>query len=120
MKTAWSGTPMGLYTALSKRLDVTLLDGCRSKSRAATVLNGLTRGLLRLRSTQQVLEDECTQLAKRLSLDETPVVYPCIANDARCITMRVACSCEAEENWALEREIRMSMFERLRREGIKP
>ena len=58
MKTAWSGTPMGLYTALSKRLDVTLLDGCRSKSRAATVLNGLTRGLLRLRSTQQVLEDE--------------------------------------------------------------
>ncbi|MBR5617443.1 MAG: glycosyltransferase family 4 protein [Oscillospiraceae bacterium] len=58
MKTAWSGTPMGLYTALSKRLDVTLLDGCRSKNRAATVLNGLTRGLLRLRSTQQVLEDE--------------------------------------------------------------
>ena len=33
MKTAWSGTPMGLYTALSKRLDVTLVDGCQSKGK---------------------------------------------------------------------------------------
>lgn len=52
---AWSGTPMGLYTSLSKRLDVTFLDACRDKSKAAVILNGLTRGLLRLNSTKRIL-----------------------------------------------------------------
>ena len=57
MKTAWSGTPMGLYTALSKRLDVTLVDGCQSKGKASSILNGLTSGLLRLRSAEQILDN---------------------------------------------------------------
>jgi len=54
---AWSGTPMGLYTALSKRLDVSLVDCCRDKSKAAVILNGLTRGLLRLNSTKRILNE---------------------------------------------------------------
>ena len=56
-ETAWSGTPMGLYTSLSKRLDVSLVDCCRDKSKAAVILNGLTRGLLRLNSTKRILNE---------------------------------------------------------------
>lgn len=93
---------------------------CHTRGRVTAQVNITVAHGQDLVLAQQVLEDECIQLAARLSLDETPRVYPCIANDARCVTMRVACSCEAEEDWALEREIRMSMFERLRREGIKP
>lgn len=56
-ETAWSGTPMGLYTALSRRLDVSLLDCCQDKSKTAVIINGLTRGLLRLNSTKRILND---------------------------------------------------------------
>ena len=56
-KSAWSGTPMGLYTSLSKRLDVSLLDCCKNKSKAGVILNGLTRGLMRLNSTREILND---------------------------------------------------------------
>ena len=56
-ETAWSGTPMGLYTALSKRLEVSLLDCCEDKSKAAVILNGVTRGLLRMNSTKRILND---------------------------------------------------------------
>ena len=56
-ETAWSGTPMGLYTSLSKRLDVSLLDCCQDKSKAAVIVNGLTRGLMRLNSTKRILND---------------------------------------------------------------
>ena len=54
---AWSGTPVGLYTSLSKRLDVTMLDCCEDKSKAAVILNGVTRGLLRLNSTKRILNE---------------------------------------------------------------
>ncbi len=63
---AWSGTPMGLYTALSRRLDVSLLDCCEDKSKAGVILNGLTRGLLRLNSTKRILNESATP-------DGTPV-----------------------------------------------
>lgn len=63
---AWSGTPMGLYTALSRRLDVTLLDCCKNKSKAGVILNGLTRGLMRLNSTRRILNESATA-------DGTPV-----------------------------------------------
>ena len=56
-ETAWSGTPVGLYTSLSTRLDVTMLDCCEDKSKAAVILNGVTRGLLRLNSTKKILND---------------------------------------------------------------
>ena len=68
---------------------------------------------------QQVLEDECQLLSARLDLAEAPTVYPCIANDARCVTMRVECACDADKDWALEREIRQIRFERLPHERIK-
>ena len=35
------------------------------------------------------------------------------------VTMRVECPCEPDECWALEREIRLSLYERLRKEEIK-
>ena len=56
-ETAWSGTPVGLYTSLSKRLDVTMLDCCEDKSKVAVILNGVTRGLLRLNSTKRILNE---------------------------------------------------------------
>lgn len=56
-ETAWSGTPMGLYTSLSRRLEVSFLDACRDKSKAAVIVNGLTRGLLRMNSTKRILNE---------------------------------------------------------------
>ena len=68
---------------------------------------------------QQILEDECIRLKERLGLKTLPRLYPAIASDARCITMRIEMPCEADEAWSLEREIRLSMFDRLQKEGIK-
>ena len=68
---------------------------------------------------QQIIEDECIQLKQRLALKTLPRLYPAIASDARCVTMRVEMPCEADEAWSLEREIRLSMFARLQKEGIK-
>ena len=68
---------------------------------------------------QQVLEDECIQIKQRLALKTIPRLYPAIASDARCVTMRIEMPCEANEAWSLEREIRMSMFSRLQKEEIK-
>ncbi|MBR4291855.1 MAG: glycosyltransferase family 4 protein [Oscillospiraceae bacterium] len=56
MKRAWSGTPMGLYTALSKRLHVSLLEGCANTGRIENILNGLSMGLVRLRSISRVID----------------------------------------------------------------
>ena len=68
---------------------------------------------------QQALEDECIQIKERLGLRCLPRLYPAISSDARCVTMRVEMPCKAEDAWALEREIRLSMFERLRKEDIR-
>lgn len=57
---------MGLYTSLSRHLDVSLLDCCQDKSKAGVILNGLTRGLMRLNSTKRILNDAPTP-------DGTPV-----------------------------------------------
>ena len=59
------------------------------------------------------------ELAARLGLAHTPTLYPAIAGDALRVTMRVECPCEPDECWALEREIRLSLYERLRKEEIK-
>ncbi len=68
---------------------------------------------------QEILEDECIRIKERLGLKHLPRLFPAIASDARCVTMRIEMPCEAEDAWVLEREIRMSMFERLRKEEIK-
>ena len=68
---------------------------------------------------QQVIEDECIRIKERLGLKHLPRLYPAIASDGRCVTMRIEMPCEADEAWALEREIRLSMFARLQKEGIK-
>ena len=68
---------------------------------------------------QQILEDECIRIKERLGLRHLPRLYPAIASDARCVTMRIEMPCEAEEAWSLEREIRMSMFDRLQKENFK-
>ncbi|MBO4837695.1 MAG: mechanosensitive ion channel family protein [Clostridia bacterium] len=73
-----------------------------------------------LLQAQKILEDECIQLKQRLALKTIPFLYPAIASDARCVTMRIEMPCEADDAWALEREIRLSMFDRLQKEGIKP
>lgn len=72
-----------------------------------------------LMRAQQILEDECIRIKDRLGLKHLPRLYPAIASDARCVTMRIEMPCEADEAWALEREIRLSMFDRLQREEIK-
>ena len=68
---------------------------------------------------QQVIEDECIRIKERLGLKHLPRLHPAIASDGRCVTMRIEMPCEADEAWALEREIRLSMFDRLQKEGIK-
>lgn len=68
---------------------------------------------------QAALTDECALLQQRLSLPQAPVVYGCIASDARCVTLRVECACGVDDYWAIEREIRMAMFDRLRREDLR-
>lgn len=69
---------------------------------------------------KEALENECALLQKDMNLEEAPVVYCSIANDARCVTMRVEAKCDSDESWELERVIRTRMFERLRKEEIKP
>ena len=92
---------------------------CRSRGYQIAQVNVTLAHGQDLSRAQRALEEECQQLAERLALKETPVLYPAIASDARCVTMRVECRCEADEVWALEREIRLSMFERLRKEELK-
>ena len=92
---------------------------CRSRGHQIAQINVTIAHGQDLSRAQRVLEDECQQLAQRLALKEAPILYPAIASDARCVTMRVECPCDAEEVWALEREIRLSMFERLRKEELK-
>ena len=59
-------------------------------------------------------------MQEEMGLKETPKVLPCIMNDARCMTLRVEATCGEDETWELERAIRLRMFERLRKEEIKP
>lgn len=92
---------------------------CRSRGRQLAQVNVTVAHGQDLYAAQQSLEDECLLLQKQLSLPDAPRVYPAIASDARCVTMRVECGCEPEEVWAMEREIRLHMFERLRRDGFK-
>ena len=93
---------------------------CRSHGTHVAQVNVTIAHGQDLSFAQQVLEDECSLLQQELSLEEKPQVFCCIANDARCITLRVEAKCDASENWELERTIRTRMFERLRKEGIKP
>lgn len=93
---------------------------CRSHGAHVAQVNVTVAHGQDLIHAQQALEDECALLQKELKLEETPTVYCCIANDARCITLRVEAKCDSDENWELERVIRTKMFERLRKEGIKP
>ena len=92
----------------------------RSRGRQVAQVNITIAHGQDLLHAQAVLEDECRQLAERLSLRRVPKLYPAIASDARCVTMRIEIACAADEAWALERDIRMSMYERLRAEDIKP
>lgn len=55
LEAAWSGTPNGLFTALSQKLDVHLLDGCPTSSKAGNILSALTMGLSRLDSIERKL-----------------------------------------------------------------
>ncbi len=56
MESAWSGTPMGLYTTLSKRLKLHLLDGCAKTNRVEQTLNGMSMGLVRLHSITRLID----------------------------------------------------------------
>ena len=92
---------------------------CRSRGASMAQVN-ITVGVGQdLALAQKVIEEECALLAKRLTLKQTPVLYPAIAGDALRVTMRVECPCEPEECWHLEREIRLSLYERFRKENIK-
>ena len=93
---------------------------CRSRGQQVAQVNVTIAHGQDLYRAKEVIEDECRQLAERLSLDSVPVVYPAIANDARCVTMRVEYPCDVNRDWPLEREIRLSVYDRLRREDIKP
>ena len=57
-RTAWSGTPKGLYTALSNRLELHPLNGCRYTGKIGKALNGLSMGLFYQKSSEQFLEDQ--------------------------------------------------------------
>lgn len=93
---------------------------CRSRGLQNAQVNVTIAHGQDLTHAQEVLEDECRELSKRLKLRRPLTFYPAIASDARCVTMRVEYACSVEFDWELEREIRMAMYERLRKEGIKP
>ena len=93
---------------------------CRSRGLQMAQVNVTIAHGQDLRRAQEALEDECRLVGERLKLTEPLRLYPAIASDARCVTMRVEYPCDVEDDWALEREIRMSMYERLRKEEIKP
>lgn len=93
---------------------------CRSHGAHVAQVNVTVAHGQDIMQAQEALNDECTLLQQELKLEETPTVYCCIANDARCVTLRVEAKCDSDESWELERTIRTRMFERLRKEGIKP
>lgn len=93
---------------------------CRSHGTHVAQVNVTVAHGQDLLLAKEALEHECALLQKDMNLEETPVVYCSIANDARCVTMRVEAKCDSDESWELERVIRTRMFERLRREEIKP
>lgn len=93
---------------------------CRSHGTHVAQVNVTVAHGQDIMQAQEALNDECVLLQQELKLEETPTVYCCIANDARCVTLRVEAKCDSDESWDLERTIRTRMFERLRKEGIKP
>ena len=115
--TALRGTDGRLYSIPNGDVRTVI---CRSRGQQVAQDNVTIAHGQDLYRAKEVIEDECRQLAERLSLDSVPVVYPAIANDARCVTMRVEYPCDVNRDWPLEREIRLSVYDRLRREDIKP
>ncbi|MBQ2028014.1 MAG: mechanosensitive ion channel family protein [Clostridia bacterium] len=115
--TALRGTDGRLYSIPNGDVRTVI---CRSRGQQVAQVNVTIAHGQDLYRAKEVIEDECRQLAERLSLDSVPVVYPAIANDARCVTMRVEYPCDVNRDWPLEREIRLSVYDRLRREDIKP
>lgn len=93
---------------------------CRSHGAHVAQVNVTVAHGQDIMQAQEALNDECALLQQELKLEEAPTVYCCIANDARCVTLRVEAKCDSDESWELERVIRTRMFERLRKEGIKP
>lgn len=92
---------------------------CRSRGQVVAQVNITVAVGQDMLIVQQVLQDECALLAERLGLPQSPTLYPAIAGDAQRITMRVECPCEPDACWTLEREIRLSLYERLRKENIR-
>ena len=93
---------------------------CRSHGTHVAQVNVTIAHGQDLAYAQQALEDECRLMQKDMDLPEVPQVFSCIANDARCMTMRVEVACDSEKSWEMERAWRIRMFERLRKEEIKP
>lgn len=91
----------------------------RSQSNQVAQVNVTVAHGQDLLRAQEIIEDECIRLKERLALPTLPRLYPAIASDARCVTMRVEMPCSADEAWSLEREIRLSMYARLQKEDIK-
>ena len=112
--TALRGTDGRLYSIPNGDVRTVI---CRSRGQQVAQVNVTIAHGQDLYRAKEVIEDECRQLAERLSLDSVPVA---IANDARCVTMRVEYPCDVNRDWPLEREIRLSVYDRLRREDIKP
>ena len=93
---------------------------CRSHGMHVAQVNVTVAHGQDMKKVQAILEDECALAAKEASLDAVPQVLPCIASDARCLTVRVEVHCDPGECWDTERLLRMRLFERMRVEGIKP
>ena len=93
---------------------------CRSHGAQLAQVNVTVAHGQDLMRAQEVLQDECKLLAQEMKLKEEPRVLACILNDARCMTLRVEAKCEEDDPWEMERILRLRMFERLRKEEIKP
>ena len=115
--TTLRGTDGSLFTVPNGDIRTVV---CRSRGQQIAQVNITVAHGQDLTAAQQALEDECRLLTERLERKQPLYLLPAIQSDARCVTMRIEASCESEEAWALEREIRMCMFERLRKEDIKP
>ena len=63
------------------------------------------------------LNEEMEALRDRLALKEPPEVLGVIGMDRFALTIRIQCTCEVDQVWALEREIRKAAMDRLTKEG---
>lgn len=92
---------------------------CRSRDLVKSQVNVTLAHGQDMEKALEILKEECALLAEKVPSESAPTVVGCVANDARCVTIRCECSSRPEQDWEVERQMREALFARLYREGFK-